>query len=145
MEATLRGVEYGYGGKTYAFGTPTVLALSLVVGVIGGIYSIGGGSIIAPFLVTIFALPVYTVAGATLIGTFVTSVAGVAFFELLGRTGVGPESAVIAPDWLLGTTLGIGGLAGTYAGARLQRYLPDFWIRAVLGTLVTLLALRYVF
>ena len=102
-------------------------------------------SIIAPFLVIIFALPVYTVAGATLIGTFVTSVAGVAFFELLARTGVGPESAAIAPDWLLGTTLGIGGLAGTYAGARLQRYLPDFWIRAVLGTLVTLLALRYVF
>jgi hypothetical protein len=25
----------------------------------------------------------------------------------------------------------------------LQRFLPDFWIRAVLGTLVTLLAFRY--
>jgi uncharacterized membrane protein YfcA len=74
--ATLLRVEYGYGGKTYAFGTPAVLALSLGVGVIGGIYSIGGGSIIAPFLVTVFGLPVYTVAGATLIGTFVTSVAG---------------------------------------------------------------------
>ncbi len=142
---SVRRVGYEFRGKPYSFSVPAVFALSLVVGVIGGIYSIGGGSIIAPFLVTIFALPVYTVAGATLIGTFVTSVAGVAFFELLARTGVGPESAVIAPDWLLGTTLGIGGLAGTYAGARLQRYLPDFWIRAVLGTLVTLLALRYVF
>lgn len=142
---SVRQVGYEFRGKAYSFSVPAVFALSLVVGVIGGIYSIGGGSIIAPFLVTIFALPVYTVAGATLIGTFVTSVAGVAFFELLARTGVGPESAAIAPDWLLGTTLGIGGLAGTYAGARLQRYLPDFWIRAVLGTLVTLLALRYVF
>jgi uncharacterized membrane protein YfcA len=142
---SVRRVGYEFRGKPYSFSVPAVFALSLVVGVIGGIYSIGGGSIIAPFLVTIFALPVYTVAGATLIGTFVTSVAGVAFFELLARTGVGPESAAIAPDWFLGTTLGIGGLAGTYAGARLQRYLPDFWIRAVLGTLVTLLALRYVF
>jgi uncharacterized membrane protein YfcA len=142
---TVRRVGYEFRGKPYSFSVPAVFALSLVVGVIGGVYSIGGGSIIAPFLVTIFALPVYTVARATLIGTFVTSVAGVAFFELLALTGVGPESAAIAPDWLLGTTLGIGGLAGTYAGARLQRYLPDFWIRAVLGTLVTLLALRYVF
>jgi len=142
---SVRRVGYEFRGKVYSFSVPAVFALSLVVGVIGGVYSIGGGSIIAPFLVTIFALPVYTVAGATLIGTFVTSVAGVAFFELLALTGVGPESAAIAPDWLLGTTLGIGGLAGTYAGARLQRYLPDFWIRAVLGTLVTLLALRYVF
>ena len=142
---SVRRVGYEFRDKAYSFSVPAVFALSLVVGVVGGIYSIGGGSIIAPFLVTIFALPVYTVAGATLIGTFVTSVAGVAFFELLARTGVGPESAAIAPDWLLGTTLGIGGLAGTYAGAWLQRYLPDFWIRAVLGTLVTLLALRYVF
>lgn len=136
-------VEYEYGGESYAFGIPTVLALSLLVGVVGGVYSIGGGSIIAPFLVTVFGLPVYTVAGATLIGTFVTSVAGVAFYELLAATGFDADAA-IAPDWLLGLTLGIGGLAGTYAGARLQRYAPDRLIRGVLGTLVTLLALRYV-
>jgi uncharacterized membrane protein YfcA len=142
-EASALHVEYGYGGKTYAFGTPAVFALSLVVGVIGGIYSIGGGSIIAPFLVTVFGLPVYTVAGATLIGTFVTSVAGVAFYELLDATGLGANMSV-APDWLLGFTLGVGGLAGTYAGARLQSYVPEGLIRGVLGTLVTLLALRYI-
>jgi uncharacterized protein len=135
-------VEYEYGGKPYAFSTPAVFALSLGVGVIGGIYSIGGGSIIAPFLVTVFGLPVYTVAGATLIGTFVTSVAGVAFFEFLAASGLGSD-APVAPDWLLGLTLGIGGLAGTYAGARLQGYAPERLIRGVLGMLVTLLALRY--
>jgi uncharacterized membrane protein YfcA len=136
-------VEYEYGGKSYAFGTPAIFALSLVVGVIGGIYSIGGGSIIAPFLVTVFGLPVYTVAGATLIGTFVTSVAGVEFYELLAATGFGANMA-IAPDWLLGLTLGVGGLAGTYAGARLQRHVPERLIRGVLGALVTLLALKYI-
>src|SRR5829696_982129 len=135
--ASLR-VEYEYGGKSYSFFRPAVFALSLGVGVIGGIYSIGGGSIIAPFLVTVFGLPVYTVAGATLIGTFVTSLTGVAFYELLAATRFGAEMS-IAPDWLLGLTQGVGGLAGTYAGARLQRYMPDFWIRAILGTLVTLL------
>jgi uncharacterized membrane protein YfcA len=43
----------------------------------------------------------------------------------------------------LGAVLGIGGLAGTYVGARVQKYLPDLWIRVVLGVLVTLLALSY--
>lgn len=142
-DSSLRRVEYSYGGKTYVFCTPAVFALSLAVGVIGGIYSIGGGSIIAPFLVTVFGLPVYTIAGATLMGTFVTSVAGVAFYELLSAIGFG-AGMPIAPDWLLGLTLGLGGLGGTYAGARLQRYVPERLIRAVLGTLVTLLALRYV-
>ena len=75
---------------------------------IGGIYSIGGGSIIAPFLVTAFGLPVYTIAGATLIGRFVTSVVGVIFYELLAATRLG-ANVTIAPDWLLGLTLGVGG------------------------------------
>ena len=136
-------VEYEYGGKTYAFGTPAIFVLSLGVGVIGGIYSIGGGSIIAPFLVTVFGLPVYTVAGATLIGTFVTSVAGVAFYELLAATGVG-GSIPVAPDWWLGLTLGVGGLVGTYAGARVQKHVPEVLIRSVLGMLVTLLAAKYI-
>jgi uncharacterized membrane protein YfcA len=136
-------VEYGFGGTQHSFSIPAVFLLSLVVGVIGGIYSIGGGSIIAPFLVTVFELPVYTVAGATIIGTFVTSVLGVAFYEILAATPLG-EQVTVGPDWFLGTVMGIGGLAGTYAGARLQRFLPDFWIRTILGILVTLLALRYI-
>jgi hypothetical protein len=114
-EATLRRVKYGYGGKTYAFGTPAVLALSLGVGVIGGIYSIGGGSIIAPFLVIVFGLPVYTVAGTTLIGTFVTSLTGVAFYKLLAATRFGAEMS-IALDWLLGLTLGSVGWPGPTRG-----------------------------
>ena len=135
-------VAYEFGGKQQSFSIPAVFLLSLVVGVVGGIYSIGGGSIIAPFLVSVFGLPVYTVAGATMIGTFVTSVSGVAFYEILAATPLGGQVAV-GPDWLLGAVMGVGGLAGTYAGARLQRFMPDFWIRAILGTLVLLLALRY--
>lgn len=142
LEVSWRRMGYGFGDKSYSFGTVPVFLLSLAVGVIGGIYSIGGGSIIAPFLVAVFGLPVHTIAGAELVGTFVTSVAGVAFFEALSVTSlVGAQS--VAPDWLLGAVLGIGGLAGTYVGARVQKYLPDLWIRVVLGVLVTLLASSY--
>lgn len=142
VRVSLWWVRYKFGEKQHTFSIPAVFLLSLVVGVIGGIYSIGGGSIIAPFLVSVFGLPVYTVAGATMIGTFITSVSGAAFYEILAATPLG-EQVSVAPDWPLGIVLGVGGLAGTYAGARLQRFIPDFWIRAILGVLVTLLALRY--
>ena len=142
VRVSLWRVRYKFGEKQHTFSIPAVFLLSLVVGVIGGIYSIGGGSIIAPFLVSVFGLPVYTVAGATMIGTFITSVSGAAFYEILAATSLG-EQVSVAPDWPLGIVLGVGGLAGTYAGARLQRFIPDFWIRAILGVLVTLLALRY--
>ena len=117
-----------------------LLLLAFGVGVMGGIYSIGGGAIIAPFLVAIFRLPVRAVAGAALVGTLVTSVAGIAFFEVLAQVGSAPDAS---PDWLLGLTLGLGGLLGTYAGARLQRRLPETGIKATLGLLVLLLAASY--
>ncbi len=116
---------------------------ALMVGVIGGIYGVGGGAIIAPFAMTILGLPARVVAGAALFGTFVTSVAGVASFEILGRTALAAGAAV-QPDWALGLLLGAGGLMGSYLGARLQKHLPERWIRLFLGLLILGLALGYI-
>lgn len=138
-----RRIEYEFWGETFSFSTLTILILSLAVGLVGGIYGIGGGAIIAPFVVSILGLPVYTVAGAALFGTFLTSIAGVAFFELLAFTPMG-ASAGVHPDYALGALFGVGGLVGTYVGARVQKYLPERLIRAFLGVLVAALGLQYV-
>jgi uncharacterized membrane protein YfcA len=135
-------LEYEFLGETFSLDRTKVLLLALAVGVVGGIYGVGGGALIAPFLVAFFRLPVYTVAGATLLATLVTSVAGVAFFQIMSMSGF-IEQSMVAPDWSLGVLLGIGGLAGSYLGARVQRYLPEFWIKVVLALLITGLALRY--
>lgn len=136
-------ITYEFWGETFSFNTVTVFVLALVVGLIGGIYGIGGGAIIAPFVVAVFGLPIYTVAGAALAGTFFTSIAGVTFFEVLALTPLGTQ-AVVRPDWTLGALFGLGGLAGTYVGARLQKYLPELWIRLLLGVLITGLAVQYI-
>jgi len=62
----------------------------------------------------------------------------------LGLGASGTVAVPVQPDWGLGLLFGVGGLVGTYCGARLQRYLPERWIRLVLGVLVTALAVRYV-
>jgi len=132
--ASARRIAFEFDGRAYSFKPRTLAAVSLVVGVIGGIYGIGGGAMIAPFAMTILGLPAYTVAGAALLGTLVTSVAGIAFFGVLGG----------APDWPLGLLFGVGGLAGSYCGARLQKHMPERLIRLLLGVLVTGLGLKYV-
>jgi len=115
-----------------------VLALSLGVGIIGGIYGIGGGSILAPVLVGL-GFSVLEVAPAALAATFVTSFAGVATFALLSL-GTGGD---VAPDWALGLGMGLGGLAGAYLGARVQTRLPELLLRRGLGLLALALGLRY--
>jgi uncharacterized membrane protein YfcA len=117
---------------------PVLVLLAAVVGCVGGIYGIGGGSILAPILIGT-GRPPRDVAPAALASTFVTSVAGVITFLLLSVHHHGS----VAPDWPTGIALGIGGLAGAYAGARIQRHLPDALIRRVMGVLVVAIGVRY--
>ncbi len=92
---------------------PPLILLAVVVGCVGGIYGIGGGSILAPVLIGSGRSP-KEVAPAALASTFVTSVAGVVTFLILSLHHRGP----VAPDWPTGIALGLGGLAGAYAGCR---------------------------
>lgn len=117
---------------------PALIALAVSVGCVGGIYGIGGGSILAPILIGT-GRPPKDVAPAALASTFVTSVAGVVTFAILSIHHQGP----VSPDWPTGIALGIGGLAGAYAGARIQHRLPDRVIRRVVGILVIAIGARY--
>ena len=142
VRASLGRVEYEFAERRFAFSPLAMLVLSLAVGVAGGIYGVGGGAIIAPFVMTILHLPAYTVAGAAMGGTLVASFAGVAVFEWIGFTSLAGNAAV-RPDWLLGLLFGAGGLAGSYCGARLQKHLPERWIRLFVGIVVLGLAISY--
>jgi uncharacterized membrane protein YfcA len=135
----MKATRFNFKGATYSFATAKLLGLALAVGIIGGVYGIGGGSIIAPFLITFFGLPVYAIAGAVLLGTFVSSLAGVTFYSLIPING-----AVAAPDWLLGILFGAGGLMGMYLGARVQKYAPEKWIKLMLGTVIIIVASKYI-
>lgn len=137
----LKRLGYTFYDESFDVSFWGVFALSFIVGIVGGIYGIGGGSIIAPFFVTFFGLPVYTVAGAALMGTFVTSVAGVVFYQIIAL--LYPNLSV-APDWLLGTLFGVGGMAGMYLGARCQKFVPARSIKWMLSGIIVFTAFKYV-
>jgi len=140
LSFSLFRVEYEFWGQRFAYNTIGMFILASVVGIIGGTYGIGGGAIIAPFCVAVFNLPVYTVAGAALMGTFLTSIAGVFFYSVM------PAQAGLTtlPDWHLGLLFGAGGFGGMYVGARLQKFVPQKFIKAMLGVVIILLALQYI-
>ena len=140
-ECTLTRIQYDFYGQTFTIPTLGVMALSLVVGMVGGVYGIGGGAIIAPFFVSVFGLPVYTVAGAALMGTFVTSVAGVVFYQIIAPWYPGMS---VAPDWLLGFLFGVGGFAGMYCGARFQKFVPARGIKWPLAFSILFPAVKYI-
>lgn len=137
----LKRLGYTFYDESFDVSFWGIFSLSFIVGIVGGIYGIGGGSIIAPFFVTFFGLPIYTVAGAALMGTFVTSVAGVVFYQTIAPLY---PSVSVAPDWLLGTLFGMGGMAGMYLGARCQKYIPARVIKWMLSGIIVFTAIKYV-
>jgi hypothetical protein len=53
------------------------------------------------------------------------------------------EHGSVAPAWPTGIALGVGGLAGAYAGARFQSRMPDALIRRLMGILVIAIGAQY--
>lgn len=113
-------------------------AAALLVGVVGGIYGIGGGSLLAPVLVGL-GFGVAEVAPAALASTFLTSIVGVITYAVLSLR----HSGSIAPDWVVGIGIGLGGLAGGYIGTGLQARVPEMALRRMLGLVAMALAVRY--
>ncbi len=140
---TWRKVSYVFNGRPYHAPTLGIIVLSFVVGIIGCAYGIGGGAIIAPLLVTVFQLPIYTVAGTALLSTFVSSIMGVFSYAIVAGLYSSSELS-ITPDWLLGALFGIGGAAGIYVGARLQRFVPAKAIKALLALCVLSIVVKYI-
>ncbi len=133
-------ISFHFDGTHHSFSTLVLGGVSFLVGVAGGAYGIGGGALLAPFCVVVLGLPIYVVAGASLISTFVASVAGTAFYSLIPSP---IEGLTTSPDWLLGLSFGVGGLAGTYIGARAQKHLPQRLIKALLSALLIGISLKY--
>lgn len=140
-EFNITRMEYEFYGEKFTVSTVNIAIISFIVGIIGGIYGIGGGAIIAPLFVAFFGLPVYTIAGAALMGTFITSIAGVIFYQMLSYFYT---NIMIAPEWILGILFGIGGFAGMYFGAYLQKFLPAMVIKIILAISICFIAFKYI-
>lgn len=141
---SLKKIEYFFMGNVYSCNTLKLIVIALFIGLVGGIYGIGGGALITPFLVSMLSLPIYSIAGAALVCNLINSVTGVIVFSLL-ELSPAVSSVNVSPDWPLGILFGVGGLLGTYAGARAQKHIKEKYIKTVMAIIVITLAISYIF
>jgi len=138
---SLKEANYSFDNKIYSFSPIVIIAISFIVGIIGGAYGIGGGAIMAPFFITVLDLPVHSIAGASLFGTLVSSIVGVVIYQL----GIGSSGVTTHPDYLLGLLFGLGGLIGGYFGAKMQRKIPDRPIKLGLLLVLVYVSFKYLY
>lgn len=118
---------------------PQIVLIAFVAGIVGGIYGVGGGVFTAPVLVLI-GVSVASFAPATILVTLIASVIGIVAFTLLSS-----PSFPSTPDWGLGIAMGLGGVAGSWTGAKIAHRVPELVLRRGIGVAVLILAARVLF
>ncbi len=142
-EFSLKKITFTFNGNIFTVKPIPLFAISLVIGIIGGIYGFGGGALLVPVMVTFLRLPVYAISGAALLETFVTSLTGVVSYSVLSMLHSATGNPAI-PDWHLGGLMGIGGALGIYFGARVQKHLPSRLIKSIIAVCIIFIAVRYI-
>jgi uncharacterized protein len=109
-----------------------IIGLGAAIGVLAGIMGVGGGFIIVPAMIYLLKVPTNVVIGTSLLQ--ITMVA--AFTTIIQAT---TNQSV---DIVLGLILMVGGVIGAQYGVKVGQKLRGEQLRALLGALVLMVALR---
>jgi uncharacterized membrane protein YfcA len=141
--AVLLGIEAAAGDTLlgpFASGRGHVatlgLALGLVIGVVSSLLGVAGGELLIPTFVFVFGLDVKTAGTASLFVSLPTVTVGVLRYQACGGYS-GHDSA-----HRVGLPMAIGSIAGAIIGARLLGWVDVRMLKALLGTVLGLSALR---
>jgi uncharacterized membrane protein YfcA len=110
-----------------------VIAGGSAVGLLSGLVGVGGGFLIVPALVLLAGVPMASAVGTSLVVIAMNSFTGFAnYLRVLGAQG-------LELDWLVLLAVAAVGIAGSFAGHRIGRRLPQATLRRAFGVLLVLM------
>jgi uncharacterized membrane protein YfcA len=134
-------ITIGYRGAQWTLHQGVLFALGAAVGVISSSLGLGGAFLIVPFLVVVYKVPMYVVPAATIPYAVALSATGLlTYCLLLPLFG----TAALPPEWAWGFFAGAGGIFGAWVAAKTQLYVPEPLLNAMLGTVISAVAILYV-
>lgn len=112
---------------------PRIVVIAVAGGALSGFFGVGGGILLVP-LILVFLAPPRRVAHATSLGAIIAlSIAGTVGFALSGQV-----------DWVVGVTIGAGGVIGGALGAHLMNRLSPRTLRLIFAVVLIGAGLRMV-
>jgi hypothetical protein len=118
-------------GAEVAFNRTAAIAYPGMIGIVSGMVGAGGAFLLVPVLIALMRVPVRLTIGTSLAIAGVSASMGFLGKALTAQVPFWPAVAVV-----------LGSVSGAPLGATMSRFLPVGVLRAVLGALIALVALR---
>ena len=122
-----------FWGETFPARPLLMFFSGVIMGMIASSFGVGGGFMFMPFMTTILGYPMHLAVPIALAGTFATSLGGIAKYTMMGY----------APDWFMAGCIAIGAIAGGMVGPKIQKRLPEVFLKRLLALALIIVFLKY--
>ena len=143
IEAHIAGtrITVAYENQEWTMSVVLLFVIGALVGVIASALGVGGGFLLVPIFASIYKISMHVLVAATI--PFVIVLSGVGLFTYsLVLPAVG--STAIQPEWAWGLFAAAGGIFGSWAAAKTQLFVPEHFLKLMLGGVTGVVGALYV-
>ncbi len=134
-------IRVSFRDQHWDLSMPALFGVGAGVGMFASALGVGGGFLLVPIFASLYALPMYVLVAATIPYVIVLSAVGLFTYNvILPAFG----SAPIAPEWAWGFFAAAGGIFGSWAASKTQMYVPEHFLKLMLGGVTGIVGTLYV-
>lgn len=138
---SLTRVTISFWDQRWTLSTPVLFAIGTGVGVISSTFGVGGGFLMTPILVTFFKMPIYVIVAASIPFVIVQSLVGVFAYSVTLPWLTGSS---VTPEFGWAFFVASSAVFGAWLAAKTQKYVPERYLKLMLGAITALGGLVYV-
>jgi len=134
-------IRVSFGEESWDLNMLALFGVGAGVGMFASALGVGGGFLLVPIFASLYRLPMYVLVAATIPYVIVLSAVGLFTYNVvLPAFG----SAPIAPEWAWGFFAAAGGIFGSWAASKTQMYVPEHFLKLMLGGVTGIVGTLYV-
>ena len=131
----------GFWGERWRLHQPTLFLIGFGVAICASALGVGGGFLLVPIFAAVYALPMYVLVAASI--PFVIILSAVAIFTYTFIVPLFSGSTLYA-EFAWGLFASAGGVFGAWCAAKTQRFVPQHFLKLMLGGITGIAGVLYV-
>ena len=140
-EWSWKRLTISYWGERQSFSVPALVGIGFIVGIVASALGVGGGFMLVPIMVSFYGLPMYVLVAGTIPFVIVLSITGLISYTVTLPLLTGISTS---PDWSFGLFVATGAIFGAWLGSKTQKYIPEKYLKNMLGAITGLVGILYV-